>query len=94
MTTKLPNTPRTLRLNAKDNVIVAVDTVEAGAGPDGVTARARVMRGHKMATAPIATTARPDAVGRTRKRRQSKSAISNVLTLSDITRPSFIHRFG
>ena len=54
MSTTLPNTPRTLRLNPNDNVIVAVDTVEAGAGPDGITAKARVMRGHKMATASIA----------------------------------------
>ncbi len=54
MSPKLPNAPRTLRLNPNDNVIVAVDTVEVGAGPEGVTARQRVMRGHKMATAATA----------------------------------------
>jgi len=43
------NTPRTLRLNAKDNIIVAVDTVMPGVAVQGVAATARVMRGHKMA---------------------------------------------
>ena len=46
--------PRTLRLNPKDNLIVAVDTVEAGTVVAGTTAAARVPRGHKMATAKIA----------------------------------------
>ena len=54
MSTTTIAAPRTLRLNPKDNVIVAVDAIEAGARPDGITATARVMRGHKMATAPIA----------------------------------------
>ena len=44
---------RTLRLNPKDNVIVAVDVIEAGAQPEGVIALAKVPRGHKMATAKI-----------------------------------------
>jgi altronate hydrolase len=47
-------TPRTLRLNPSDNVIVAVDTVDTGAAPAGITATARIPRGHKMATAAIA----------------------------------------
>jgi len=46
--------PRTLRLNARDNVIVAVDSVEPGVTVQGVKAAARVMRGHKMASEPIA----------------------------------------
>ena len=51
--TALPATPRTLRLNAADNVIVAVDTVNAGISIEGVKAAARIPRGHKMATAKI-----------------------------------------
>src|SRR5262245_11667519 len=46
--------PRTLRLNARDNIIVAVDSVTPGTTKDGVTATARIMRGHKMAAQPIA----------------------------------------
>ncbi len=53
-TTPSKSAPRTLRLNAADNLIVAVDTIEAGATVDGATAVARVPRGHKMATAKIA----------------------------------------
>ena len=45
--------PRTLRLNARDNVIVAVDCVEPGVIVQGVTATTRVMRGHKMAAQTI-----------------------------------------
>ena len=48
------NSPRTLRLNAKDNVIVAVDTVMPDVTVQGVTAANRIMRGHKMASACIA----------------------------------------
>ena len=48
-------TPRTLRLNAKDNVLVAVDLIEEGAVvPEGITALQRVPKGHKIAVAPIA----------------------------------------
>jgi altronate hydrolase len=50
-----PMNPRTIRLQPQDNVVVAVDTVEPGVEAGGVTARARVPRGHKMATASIAT---------------------------------------
>jgi altronate hydrolase len=53
-TTVTKTAPRTLRLDAKDNVIVAVDTVTPGTAPQGITATARVPRGHKMATAKIA----------------------------------------
>ena len=42
-------TPRTLRLNARDNLIVAIDSVDPGVAVHGVTAAARIMRGHKMA---------------------------------------------
>jgi altronate hydrolase len=45
--------PRTLRLNARDNIVVAVDQVGEGADAAGVTARARIPRGHKMATGKI-----------------------------------------
>src|SRR5436305_14940688 len=47
------STPRTVRLSPNDNVVVAVDPIPEGAAAAGVTARARVMRGHKMAVAPI-----------------------------------------
>src|SRR5688572_366437 len=45
--------PRALRLHASDNVIVAVDQIAQGASVQGITAAARVPRGHKMATVPI-----------------------------------------
>ena len=47
-------TPRTLRLNARDNIIVAVDSVMPGVVAQGVPATERIMRGHKMATVRIA----------------------------------------
>ena len=47
--------PRALRLNRADNVIVAVDEIAVGATPaPGLAARQRVPKGHKMAAAPIA----------------------------------------
>ncbi len=46
--------PRFIRLAAEDNVVVAVDMIDAGKRVDGVTAAARVMKGHKMATKPLA----------------------------------------
>lgn len=47
--------PRMLRLNASDNVLVAIDVVEKGAAaPEGIVARDRIMKGHKMAAAAIA----------------------------------------
>jgi len=42
-------TPRTLRLNAKDNVRVAIDTIYPGVVIEGVTAVQRIPKGHKMA---------------------------------------------
>ena len=46
--------PRTLRLNPDDNVIVAVDPILPGATAEGVAAVQRVPKGHKMATVAIA----------------------------------------
>jgi altronate hydrolase len=46
-------TPRTIRLHASDNVLVAVDPIQPGVIVAGVTATARVGRGHKLAVAPI-----------------------------------------
>ncbi len=48
-------TPRALRLNALDNVIIAVDEIPAGAGVEGVAARQRIPKGHKMAVAAVET---------------------------------------
>ncbi|HEY1942192.1 MAG TPA: altronate dehydratase family protein [Roseiarcus sp.] len=49
-------TPRALRLNAQDNVMVAVDEIRVGDTPTGAPSAAeRIPRGHKMATAPIET---------------------------------------
>ncbi|MEO1720338.1 MAG: altronate dehydratase family protein [Pseudomonadota bacterium] len=45
---------RTLRLNDRDNVIVAVDGLPPGSHVAGVDVTGRVLRGHKMAVAPIA----------------------------------------
>ena len=47
-------TPRSIRLNAADTVVVAIDQIEAGAVSAGITARARVPKGHKMATVAMA----------------------------------------
>jgi len=48
--------PRALRLNPDDNVMVAVDEIRAGEAPAGCpTAIERVAKGHKIATAPIAS---------------------------------------
>ena len=46
--------PRALRLNEADNIVVAVDTFAPGFSYGGVIASERVPRGHKMAIAPIA----------------------------------------
>jgi altronate hydrolase len=45
--------PRSIRLNAADNVVVAIDQIEAGTTSSGILAKARVPKGHKLATAPI-----------------------------------------
>jgi altronate hydrolase len=47
------NSPRTLRLNAKDNIIVAIDPVMPEVTVQGIAATARIMRGHKMAASRI-----------------------------------------
>jgi altronate hydrolase len=54
MTIHTPPKRRHLRLNAADNVVVAVDPIEQGQVIEGVAAAGRVMRGHKMATTRIA----------------------------------------
>ena len=46
--------PRTLSLNPKDNVIIAVDAVPPGITVRGVTAAARIPKGHKLAATRIA----------------------------------------
>ncbi|KAB0265190.1 UxaA family hydrolase [Microvirga brassicacearum] len=46
--------PRTVRLHERDNLVVAVDPIEVGALADGITALARIPRGHKMAITPLA----------------------------------------
>ncbi|MBI1245268.1 MAG: altronate dehydratase, partial [Alphaproteobacteria bacterium] len=51
---KMTAIPRTIRLNAADNLVVAVDTIPQGTTLHGATAAARIMKGHKMAIAPIA----------------------------------------
>ena len=53
-TTAKPASPRTLNLNPKDNVIIAVDAVPQGTTARGVTAAARIPKGHKMAAGKIA----------------------------------------
>jgi altronate hydrolase len=46
--------PRALRLNIEDNVVIAVDEIRAGDQPSNApTAVARVPKGHKMASGPI-----------------------------------------
>lgn len=49
----VPKTTRTLRLNAKDNVLVAIDVIEPGAVVENVAALQRVPKGHKIAVVPI-----------------------------------------
>ncbi len=50
------STPRALRLNADDNLVIAVDEIKLGDQPaNAPKATERVMRGHKMATVKIET---------------------------------------
>ncbi|MFM9975987.1 MAG: UxaA family hydrolase, partial [Beijerinckiaceae bacterium] len=49
-----PANGRHLRLHPADNVIVAVDPLEAGRAVENVKVAARIPRGHKMATAKLA----------------------------------------
>jgi altronate hydrolase len=54
MTATATATPRMLRLSGEDNVLVAIDVVEKGAtAPESIVALDRIMKGHKMASAPI-----------------------------------------
>ena len=46
-------TPRALRLDPSDNVIIAIDDISAGSEPSGVAARQRVPKGHKMAVVAV-----------------------------------------
>jgi altronate hydrolase len=47
-------TPRALRLDPSDNVIIAIDDIAAGSEPSGgVAARQRVPKGHKMAVVAV-----------------------------------------
>jgi altronate hydrolase len=46
--------PRTLALNARDNILVAVDAVTQGTPARGVRATTRIPKGHKMAARAIA----------------------------------------
>jgi altronate hydrolase len=49
------SSPRALRLDPQDNVMISVDEIRPGDTPaNGPTASERIPRGHKMATAPIA----------------------------------------
>ena len=47
------STPRTIRLSPDDNVAIAIDLVNQGSDAAGLTARERILRGHKMAVEPI-----------------------------------------
>ena len=47
------NTPRVIRLNGEDNVVIAIDLVNQGDPAHGLTARERIHKGHKMAIEPI-----------------------------------------
>src|SRR5947208_7304122 len=47
------STPRTVRRSPSDNVVVGVDPIPEGAAAAGGTEKGGVMRGHKMAVAPI-----------------------------------------
>ena len=47
-------TPRVLRLDPSDNVVIAIDEISAGVAPKGgVSARDRIPKGHKMAVAAV-----------------------------------------
>jgi altronate hydrolase len=47
------NAPRVIHLGTGDNVVIAVDLVNAGDLAHGITARQKVMKGHKMAILPV-----------------------------------------
>ncbi len=45
--------PRAIRLHEQDNVVIAIDLVNQGDSAAGLTAREKILKGHKMALAPI-----------------------------------------
>jgi altronate hydrolase len=45
--------PRVIRLHEQDNVVIAIDLVNQGDSAAGLTARERILKGHKMAVQPI-----------------------------------------
>jgi altronate hydrolase len=45
--------PRVIRLHEQDNVVIAIDLVNQGDTAAGITAREKVLKGHKMAVQPI-----------------------------------------
>ena len=53
MSDEQPGHPRVIHLAAGDNVVVAVEAIKPGDTAHGITARARVPKGHKMAIGPI-----------------------------------------
>ena len=84
--------PRAIRLRPEDNVVIAIDTIPPGGTAAGVTARERMMRGHKMAVAPIArrragAQIRPDhrLCDASRSRRAS-GCTSTMSTMHDFAR--------
>jgi altronate hydrolase len=55
MTMSLVDKPSMIRLNGQDNVLVSTRIVEKGETTfEGVATRAKIMRGHKMASTAIA----------------------------------------
>jgi len=54
MLDKPSSPPRVVRLHERDNLVVAVDPIDVGMVAQGVTALARIPRGHKMAIAALA----------------------------------------
>ena len=53
MTVAVLQAPSMLRLNAADNVLISTRIVEKGETFEAITAKARIMRGHKMASQTI-----------------------------------------
>ena len=47
------NGPRVIHLGGTDNVVIAVDVVGQGDTAHGITARQKIMKGHKMAVLPV-----------------------------------------
>src|SRR5919199_3654268 len=45
--------PRTIRLHEQDNIVIAIDLVNQGDSAAGLTARQKILKGHKMAVQPI-----------------------------------------